>query len=79
GIVSGRRVALGNARLMQELGVDLGGLAAKADELRREGGTALFLAVDGGPGGVIAVADPVKQSTPAALESLRASGIHIVM
>ena len=79
GIVSGRRVALGNARLMQELGVDLGGLAAKADELRREGGTALFLAVDGGPGGVIAVADPIKQSTPAALESLRASGIHIVM
>jgi len=79
GTVGGRRVALGNARLMQELGVDLGGLAAKADELRREGGTALFLAVDGGPGGVIAVADPIKQTTPAALESLRASGIHIVM
>lgn len=79
GTVGGRRVALGNARLMQELGVDLGGLAAKADALRREGGTALFLAVDGRPGAVIAVADPVKQSTPAALESLRASGIHIVM
>jgi Cu+-exporting ATPase len=79
GTVGGRRVALGNARLMQELGVDLGGLAAKAEELRREGGTALFLAVDGGPGGVIAVADPVKRSTPAALESLRAEGIHIVM
>ncbi|WP_419900490.1 copper-translocating P-type ATPase, partial [Roseomonas sp. USHLN139] len=79
GTVGGRRVALGNARLMQELGVDLGGLAAKADELRQEGGTALFLAVDGGAGGIIAVADPVKQSTPAALESLRASGIHIVM
>ncbi|MBI0435920.1 MULTISPECIES: heavy metal translocating P-type ATPase [Acetobacterales] len=79
GTVGGRQVALGNARLMQELGVDLGGLATRADELRREGGTALFLAVDGRPGGVIAVADPVKQSTPAALESLRASGIHIVM
>ena len=79
GTVGGRRVALGNARLMGELGVELGDLAAKADELRREGGTALFLAVDGEPGGVIAVADPVKQSTPAALESLRASGIHIVM
>ncbi|MDN3564454.1 heavy metal translocating P-type ATPase [Paeniroseomonas aquatica] len=79
GTVGGRRVALGNARLMQELGVDLGTLAAKADELRREGGTALFLAVDGGPGGVIAVADPVKQTTPAALASLRAEGIHIVM
>jgi Cu+-exporting ATPase len=79
GTVEGRQVALGNARLMQELGVNLGGLAARADELRREGGTALFLAVDGRPGGVIAVADPVKQSTPVALESLRASGIHIVM
>ena len=79
GTVDGRRVALGNARLMQELGVDLGELAAKADELRREGGTALFLAVDGRPGGVIAVADPVKQTTPAALASLRTEGIHIVM
>ncbi|MCO6415830.1 heavy metal translocating P-type ATPase, partial [Siccirubricoccus sp. KC 17139] len=49
GTVDGRRVALGNARLMQELGVELGELAARADELRREGGTALFLAVDGKP------------------------------
>jgi Cu+-exporting ATPase len=79
GTVGGRRVALGNARLMQELGVDLGPLAARAEDLRREGGTALFLAVDGRPGGVIAVADPVKQTTAAALESLRAEGIHIVM
>ncbi|USQ74616.1 heavy metal translocating P-type ATPase (plasmid) [Roseomonas mucosa] len=79
GTVDGRRVALGNARLMQELGVELGGLAARADELRREGGTALFLAVDGKPGGVIAVADPIKQTTSAALQSLRADGIHIVM
>jgi Cu+-exporting ATPase len=79
GTVNGRRVALGNARLMGDLGVDLGALAAKADELRREGGTALFLALDGKPGGVIAVADPVKATTPAALESLRADGIHIVM
>lgn len=79
GTVSGRRVALGNARLMQELGVDLGELSAKADELRREGGTALFLAVGGKPGGVIAVADPIKATTPAALESLRADGIRVIM
>ena len=79
GSVNGRQVALGNARLMQDLGVDLGDLTARADELRREGGTALFLALDGKPGGVIAVADPVKQTTPAALQSLRESGIHIVM
>ncbi|MDJ0390316.1 heavy metal translocating P-type ATPase [Roseomonas sp. E05] len=79
GRVDGRPVALGNARLMGDLGVELGGLASRADELRREGGTALFLAVDGQPGGVIAVADPVKATTPAALESLRADGIRIVM
>ena len=79
GTVGGRRVALGNARLMQDLGVDLGGLATTADELRREGGTALFLAIDGRPGGVISVADPVKATTPSALESLRAAGVHIVM
>ncbi|TCZ61037.1 heavy metal translocating P-type ATPase [Roseicella aquatilis] len=79
GTVAGRAVALGNARLMQEIGVELGALAARADELRREGGTALFLAVDGKPGGVVAVADPVKETTPAALASLRADGVRIVM
>ena len=79
GTVGGCRLALGNARLMADLGIDLGELAARADELRREGGTALFLAVDGKPGAVIAVADPIKESTPAALESLRASGMRIVM
>ncbi|WP_277753804.1 heavy metal translocating P-type ATPase [Muricoccus nepalensis] len=79
GTVSGRRVALGNARLMSDLGVDLGDLAARADDLRQEGGSALFLAVDGKPGGVIAVADPIKETTPNALRSLRAEGIHIVM
>jgi Cu+-exporting ATPase len=79
GVVDGRRVALGNATLMTDLDVPLGDFAARADDLRREGGTALFLAVDGKPGGVIAVADPVKQTTPAALEKLRADGIRIVM
>jgi Cu+-exporting ATPase len=79
GTVNGRHVALGNARLMADLGVDLGDLSARADDLRREGGSALFLAVDGKPGGVIAVADPIKETTPSALQSLRAEGIHIVM
>jgi Cu+-exporting ATPase len=79
GTVNGRHVALGNARLMADLGIDLGDLSAKADDLRREGGSALFLAVDGKPGGVIAVADPIKETTPSALQSLRAEGIHIVM
>jgi Cu+-exporting ATPase len=79
GTVGGRSVALGNAKLMADLGVDLGDLGTRADELRRDGATALFLAVDGRPGGVIAVADPVKATTPAALASLRVDGIHIVM
>ena len=79
GSVEGHTVALGNAKLMVDLGVNLGALAAEADTLRREGATALFLALDGKPGGVIAIADPVKPTTPAALDSLRADGVHIVM
>jgi Cu+-exporting ATPase len=79
GTVGGRRVALGNAKLMADLNVGLDDLATRADELRRDGATALFLAVDGRPGGVIAVADPIKQTTPAAMESLRTDGIRIVM
>ncbi|HEX2943037.1 MAG TPA: heavy metal translocating P-type ATPase [Rhodopila sp.] len=79
GTVDGRQIALGNARLMAELQIDLGDLLAKADDLRHDGATALFLAIDGRPGGVIAVADPVKQTTPSALESLRADGMRIVM
>ena len=79
GRVGGRTVALGNAAMMHDQDVALGGLEARADELRREGATALFAAVDGKPGGVIAVADPIKASTPQALETLRADGVWIVM
>jgi Cu+-exporting ATPase len=79
GKVGGRLVALGNAKLMADQKVDMGSLAAKADELRGSGATALFVAVDGKPGGIIAIADPIKSTTRAALDSLRADGIHIVM
>ena len=79
GSVDDRTVALGNAKLMADLGIDLGALAAQADELRRDGATALFLAVDGRPGGIIAIADPIKATTQAALDSLRADGVRIVM
>ena len=64
---------------MADLGVDLGALREKADELRGDGATALFLAFGGKAGGVVAVADPIKQTTPAALERLRADGIRVVM
>jgi Cu+-exporting ATPase len=79
GKIGGKSVALGNAKLMTDLGVKLGDLEHKADELRSDGATALFLAIDGKPGGVIAIADPVKSTTPAALDSLRRDGIRIVM
>lgn len=79
GTVGGRSVALGNAKLMAAQGVELGGLAAEADALRRSGATALFVAVDGKPGGIIAIADPIKATTRAALDDLRSDGIHVVM
>jgi P-type Cu+ transporter len=79
GNVSGRTVSLGNAAMMRDQGVALGDLEVRADEFRREGATALFAAIDGRPGGVIAVADPIKASTPRALETLRADGVRIVM
>jgi Cu+-exporting ATPase len=79
GTVNGHAVALGSAKLMASLNVAFGDLAAKADALRGDGATALFLAVDGKPGAVIAIADPIKSSTQAALTSLRADGVRIVM
>ena len=79
GTVGGRFVALGNAKLMADNGIALGGLADRADELRGSGATALFVGVDGMAGGIIAIADPIKPTTRAALDSLRADGIHVIM
>jgi P-type Cu+ transporter len=79
GKAGGRIVVLGNARLMADQGIDARELSKTADELRGSGATALFVGVDGKPGGIIAIADPIKATTRAALDSLRADGIHIVM
>jgi Cu+-exporting ATPase len=79
GKFGGRSVGLGNAKLMADLGVNLGDLEAQADTLRLGGATALFVAIDGKPGGVIAIADPIKPTTRAAIDELKAAGIHIVM
>ena len=79
GKVGGKSIALGNASLMSDQGIELGALGGKADELRKQGATALFVGVDGKPGGVIAIADPIKDTTRAALDTLRADGIHIIM
>jgi P-type Cu+ transporter len=79
GSVDGRTVALGNGRLFEELGVDLGELRSRGEDLRRKGETAVFIAVDGKPAGLVAVSDPVKQSTLEAIRLLHQDGIRIVM
>jgi len=79
GTVGGEAVALGNRALMVDQGVTLGALEGHADDLRRDGATALFVAIGGRAAGIVAVADPIKESTPAALRTLIADGIHIVM
>jgi len=79
GTVEGRRVVLGNATFLVEHGIDVSPLAGQADDLRRDGATALFAGVDGRPAGILAIADPVKASTPEALAGLKAEGIRVVM
>ena len=79
GKVGGRTISLGNAAMMRDQGIALGDLETQADALRRDGATALFAAIDGQPGGVIAVADPIKASTAEALRTLREDDIRIVM
>ena len=79
GIVESKRLALGNARFLDEINIDTSALAAEAERLRGDGATAIFLAVDGKVAGVIAVADPIKETTPDALKALAADGIRVVM
>jgi Cu+-exporting ATPase len=79
GIIGTRRVLVGNARLMDELGISTAPLDARAEELRRDGATVMFVGLDRDLAGIIAVADPIKPTTPDALAALRAEGIRIVM
>ncbi len=79
GTVEGRRVVIGNDRMMDDARIDVAALEADAGELRREGATALFVGVDGSAVGVIAIADPVKSTTPDAVAALRKAGVRIVM
>nr|WP_157216172.1 heavy metal translocating P-type ATPase [Sphingomonas formosensis] len=78
-IVEGRRVRIGNAAWLAECGIDVGALAGEADALRADGASAVFVAVDAAVAGVIAIADPVKATTPDALAALRAEGVRVVM
>jgi Cu+-exporting ATPase len=77
--VGSRRVVLGNRRMLDEEDVAVGALATSAESLAAEGRTVMYVAVDGRPAGMVAVADPVKATTAAALESLRAEEVRIVM
>ena len=79
GTVSGKAVALGNRAMMDALGVDVSALQEIADALRGEGKTAMFVAVGGKPAGIVAVADPIKKTTAAAIRSLHESGLKIIM
>jgi Cu+-exporting ATPase len=72
-------VALGNRRLLDELGVDAAPLVERPEELRRDGQTAMLVAIDGRAAGLIGVADPIKDSTPEAIRLLHDEGIRIVM
>ncbi|MGH6874572.1 MAG: HAD-IC family P-type ATPase, partial [Aestuariivirgaceae bacterium] len=79
GRVDGRMVVLGNGKYLHELGIDTGPLAARAEELRQEGATAIFVAADGKLQGMTGIADPIKPNASQALAALRAEGIRIVM
>jgi Cu+-exporting ATPase len=79
GDVAGRHILLGNSTLMQQAHIDVTQLHDAGEKLRREGASVMHLAVDGRLAGMLAVSDPIKASTPAALDALRAAGIHIVM
>ncbi|MBS0364652.1 MAG: heavy metal translocating P-type ATPase [Proteobacteria bacterium] len=79
GTVEGRLVVLGNASFLAEHGANAGSLAAQADAMRGEGATAIHIAVEGRAAGILAIADPIKPTTVAALDALRRDGIRVVM
>jgi Cu+-exporting ATPase len=79
GRISGQRVAVGNTTLLLNLGIPITTLESRAEALRREGATAMFVAIEERAAGIIAVADPIKATTPSAIEHLRANGVRIVM
>jgi Cu+-exporting ATPase len=79
GVVDGRRLALGNANFLRELHIQPNALEQDAERLRHDGATAIFLGVDGRLAAVIAIADPVKSTTPDALDALAKEGVRVVM
>jgi len=79
GTVDGKRLILGSHRIMGEEGVDVSAMTAKAEELRNEGATVIFTAIDGRLAGLFAIADPIKPTTPDAVKALVEDGVRVVM
>jgi Cu+-exporting ATPase len=79
GTVNDRKLVIGSHRIMAEAGVDLSALVAESEALRGEGATVIYVAVDGKVGGLVAIADPIKATTAAALRSLKEEKIRVVM
>ena len=79
GTVEGKALIIGNQRIMTDAGIDVTAVAAEADRLRAEGATVVFVAVDAKPSGLIAIADPLKETTAAAIAALQAAGLRVVM
>jgi Cu+-exporting ATPase len=79
GVVEGRKVALGNAAFLADLGVTTSVLDPQAERLRQDGATVIFIAVDGSAAGLFAIADPVKATAPQALKCLAEEGVRVVM
>jgi Cu+-exporting ATPase len=79
GRVVGRTVALGNRKMLEEMGVSSGPLEKRADELRKEGQTVMFVVVNGRTEAILGVADPIKESTPDAIAALHGEGLRVVM
>ncbi len=79
GLVAGRKVSIGNQKLFVDLGIEMGELLERADALRAEGQTVMFVAIDGQSAGLIGVADPIKETTLEAVQALHVAGLKLVM
>ncbi|MBN9248593.1 MAG: heavy metal translocating P-type ATPase [Hyphomicrobium sp.] len=79
GVIESRNVVIGNRTIFDEAGIDTSALAADAEKLRGDGATAVYVAIDGKAAGIIAIADPIKATTPSAVRKLKESGVHVVM